>query len=194
MTLPTLRITDVVKQDHRDIESYYDRIIGSSEETEQTKYQNQFTWELARHSIGEELVIYPAFEEFVSGGVEIANKDRQEHQKVKVQLKAFQSMKPSNPQFIPTIKALMVELSQHITNEETNDLPKLEEALSRDESKNYAESFGRTKMFVPSRSHPTTPNKPPYETVVGLLAAPIDRLADLFRQWPDTRTMSYTSL
>ncbi|KAJ5982130.1 hypothetical protein N7451_012230 [Penicillium sp. IBT 35674x] len=177
MTLPTLRITDVVKQDHRDIESYYDRIIGSSEETEQTKYQNQFTWELARHSIGEELVIYPAFEEFV-----------------KMQLKAFQSMKPSNPQFIPTIKALMVELSQHITNEETNDLPKLEEALSRDESKNYAESFGRTKMFVPSRSHPTTPNKPPYETVVGLLAAPIDRLADLFRQWPDTPTMSYTSL
>lgn len=76
------RIIDAIKQDHRDIESYYDRILKASDEAEQTKYQNQFTWELARHSIGEELVVYPAFEQYLSGGGEMASKDRKAHQSV----------------------------------------------------------------------------------------------------------------
>lgn len=98
-------------------------------------------------------------------------------------------MEPSDPQFAPTLQALMRDLSQHIKEEEGNDLPKLEEALSQEESEGYSKSFGRTKMFVPSRSHPSAPNKPPYETAVGLLTAPIDHLSDLFRKWPDTSTM-----
>lgn len=108
---------------------------------------------------------------------------------VKEQLKAFQNMQPSNPQFLPTLQRLMADLSQHIREEETEDLPKLEQALSAADSESYAKSFGRTKMFVPSRSHPSTPDKPPFETAVGLLTAPIDHLADLFRKWPDTSTM-----
>ncbi|KAJ5479690.1 hypothetical protein N7530_005199 [Penicillium desertorum] len=182
-------ISDAIKKDHREIESYYDNILKASDETEQTKWQNQFTWELARHSIGEELVVYPALEKYVSNGVELANKDRQEHQSVKEQLKKFQNMKPSDSEFIPTIKALMEDLSQHIKEEETDDLPKLEDVLSQEESEKYSTSFGRTKMFVPSRSHPSAPDKPPYETAVGLLAAPIDHLADLFRKWPHTSGM-----
>ncbi|KAJ5398473.1 hypothetical protein N7465_008962 [Penicillium sp. CMV-2018d] len=202
LALPTLRrtfaissiamastISDAIKKDHREIKSYYENIINTSDETEQVRWQNQFTWELARHSIGEELVVYPALEKYVSGGVDIANKDRQEHQTVKEQLKKFQNLKPSDSQFTPTLKALMNDLSQHIKEEEADDLPKLEEVLSQEESEKYSTSFGRTKMFVPSRSHPSAPDKPPYETVVGLLAAPIDHLSDIFRKWPHTSGM-----
>jgi hypothetical protein len=46
---------------------------------------------------------------------------------------------------------------------------------------------GRTKAFVPSRSHSSAPNKPPL-TVAGLTAAPMDRLADMFRKFPDDTT------
>jgi hypothetical protein len=53
------------------------------------------------------------------------------------------------------------------------------------ESQSLAKSFGRTKAFVPSRSHPSVPNKPPFETIVGLLTAPIDHLGDIFRKFPD---------
>ncbi|EPS32149.1 hypothetical protein PDE_07108 [Penicillium oxalicum 114-2] len=185
----SLRISDTLKKDHREIESYYDRILGATDKAEQIRFQNQFTWELARHSIGEELVVYPAFEKHVSSGYELAEKDRQEHQTVKVELKKFQNMDPSDPQFIPTIKALMQDLAQHIKEEEGNDLPKLEAALSQEQSEGLSTTFGRTKMFVPSRSHPSAPDKPPFETVVGLLTAPMDHLADLFRKWPHTSGM-----
>lgn len=79
----------------------------------------------------------------------------------------------------------MADLSAHIKEEEEQDLPALEQELSSEESESLSKSFGRTKAFVPSRSHPSAPNKPPYETAVGLLAAPIDHLADLFRKFPD---------
>jgi hypothetical protein len=65
------------------------------------------------------------------------------------------------------------------------DLPALEEKLNTSDSEGMAKSFQRTKKFVPSRSHPMAPNRPPFETVAGLLAAPIDRLADMFRKFPD---------
>ncbi|KAL4896917.1 hypothetical protein BDV59DRAFT_209412 [Aspergillus ambiguus] len=183
------RISDAIKQDHRELESYYTQIVESNDADTQTRYQNQFTWELARHSIGEELVVYPAFEKSLDDGKAMADKDREEHQSVKEQLKTFQQLSPSDEQFLPTIKALMKDLSRHIQEEESNDLVKLEATLSADESEDLSTSFGRTKMFVPSRSHPSAPDKPPYETAVGLLTAPIDHLADLFRKWPHTSGM-----
>lgn len=78
----------------------------------------------------------------------------------------------------------MADLSQHMKEEEGSELPELEKALTAEDSADLAKSFERTKMFVPSRSHPRAPNRPPFETVVGLLAAPIDRLGDLFRKFP----------
>lgn len=54
----------------------------------------------------------------------------------------------------------MASLKQHSTEEEADDLPALEKALATTDSEDLAKSFGRTKMFVPSRSHPSAPDKP----------------------------------
>jgi hypothetical protein len=108
---------------------------------------------------------------------------------VKEALKKFQSLKPNDPEFEPTLKSLMKDLSQHIIEEESQDLPKLEDTISAAESEKLSKSFRCTKMFVPSRSHPTAPDKPPFETVAGLMAAPLNHLADLFRSWPHTKGM-----
>lgn len=76
------RISDTIKQDHRELESYYKVITSSKDADEQTRYQNLFTWELARHSVGEELLIYPAMEKYCRDGQEMAERDRREHQTV----------------------------------------------------------------------------------------------------------------
>jgi len=179
-------ISAVIKKDHAELHEYYNNILDAKDADTQTRWQNQFTWELARHSIGEELVLYPAMEKHLGAeGKKLADKDREEHQAVKDKLKVFQNLKSGNPDFIPTLKSLMDDLSQHIKEEESDDLPALEQALATSESEQLAKSFGRTKAFVPSRSHPSAPNKPPFETVVGLMAAPIDRLGDLFRRFPE---------
>lgn len=39
-------------------------------------------------------------------------------------------------------------------------------------------------MQVLNRAHPSVPNKPPFETLVGFLAAPVDKLKDMFAKFP----------
>ncbi|KAL4888325.1 hypothetical protein BDV59DRAFT_206244 [Aspergillus ambiguus] len=177
-------ISEAVAKDHQEILACYNRIISSSDRDEQVRFQNLFTWDLARLLVGEELVVYPALEKHLSNGASITEKDRKVHQTVKQELKKFQNLDPSNTSFIPSIQALMKDLSQHMKEEESSDLPQLEAAITDDQSNSLRKSFNRTKIFMPSRAHPHAPNKPPFETAVGLLTAPIDQLGDLLRKWP----------
>lgn len=181
-------ITEAITKDHRELEEYYNEVINSKNHDHQERFGNQFTWELARHSVGEELVVYPAFEKYMGPeGRVMADEDRREHHKVKEMLKVFQNLKPTDETYVPKLKELWAALSAHIKEEEERDLPALESALHAftSESESLASSFGRTKAFVPSRSHPSAGENPPFETVMGLLTAPIDHVADLFRKFPN---------
>ncbi|KAL7816014.1 hypothetical protein V8C44DRAFT_323705 [Trichoderma aethiopicum] len=182
-------ISEAIKKDHRELEQYYNEVVNNQgDHDHQERYGNQFVWELARHSVGEELVVYPAFEKYLGAkGKEMAESDRADHHVVKELLKSFQNMKPSDPDYVTKLKELWAPLSEHIKEEEERDLPTLEQKLQEveGESASMAKSFGRTKAFVPSRSHPSAGEHPPFETAMGLLAAPIDHIADLFRKFPD---------
>jgi hemerythrin superfamily protein len=76
------RLADAIKDDHRELEEAYNKIISAKTSDEKTRWQNQFTWELARHSIGEELIVYPLMEKNLPNGKAMADKDRKEHQTV----------------------------------------------------------------------------------------------------------------
>jgi hypothetical protein len=108
---------------------------------------------------------------------------------VKVLLKEFQNMNAADSQYVPKIKELWAVLSQHIKEEEGEDLPMLERALSssenRGDSESLAKNFDRTKALVPSRAHPAAGENPWFEGPMGMLAAPIDHIADIFRKFPD---------
>lgn len=76
-------ISAAIKGDHRDLETYYNEVVGSSDPDYQQRYGNQFVWELARHSVAEELVVYPAMEKYLGQkGKDLADHDRQEHHEV----------------------------------------------------------------------------------------------------------------
>lgn len=184
-----VRISEAIKDDHRRLESYYNIIVNSEDEDEQTRFQNQFTWELARHAVAEELVVFPALEKVRSDGKEKIDDDRREHSALKEMLYIFQDLNSSDPRFFPTITMLMEGLAQHMRDEEANDLVILEETLTSDESEKLSVSLNRTKMFVPSRSHSYDLDNPRFETAADLITAPLDRLQDLFRKWPEEESM-----
>jgi hypothetical protein len=98
-------------------------------------------------------------------------------------------MNAADSNYVSKLKELWSVLGQHIKEEEKDDLPALEKALAASENKGTSESlatnFGRTKMFVPSRSHPSAGENPLFEGPMGMLAAPIDHIADMFRKFPE---------
>ncbi|RHZ52741.1 hypothetical protein CDV55_100500 [Aspergillus turcosus] len=186
VTTPTMtRLADAIRDDHRELEDAYNKILAAATADEKRRWQNQFTWELARHSIGEELIVYPLMEKNLPNGKAMADKDRAEHQSVKEHLYKFQGLSPEDAEFESTLKALWKDLGQHIKEEETEDLPTLEKTLDQTDSESQTKKFMRTKKFIPTRSHPSAPDKPPFETVAGLMAAPIDHISDLFRKFPE---------
>ncbi|KAJ4374723.1 hypothetical protein N0V83_001798 [Neocucurbitaria cava] len=183
-------VTDAITEDHRELEKYYNEIVNNPTDVDHIeRFGNQFRWELARHSVAEELLIYPAMEKYMGEkGKQNADRDREQHHRVKELLKEFQNMRAHDSGYIPKVKELWQVLSQHIKEEERDDLPALEKAMSTSEDRGYSESlakkFDRTKGFVPSRSHPSAGENPWFEGPMGMLAAPIDRIADIFRKFP----------
>ncbi|KAK8091038.1 HHE domain-containing protein [Apiospora phragmitis] len=171
-------ITDAITKDQRELEEYYNEVVHSGDPDHRARYGNQLTWELARHSIAEELIVYPAMERYLGPkGKELADDDRAQHHwvfslslvprtlfskrlrgmtdflllQVKELLKEYQKLRGDHPEHVPKLKGLWQALSKH---------------------------------FVPTRSHPSAGEGPAVETVASLLATPMDKLADMFRKFP----------
>lgn len=203
-------ISEAIGDDHKSIDSYAENIKKASSLDDKIKWRNQFTWALARHAISEELTMYPAMEKHMGQeGLDLTNVDREQHQavsdppsppfptleppsltlpQVKEDLYKLQSLSPSSPSFAPLLERLLTDLHTHIEHESKEDMPRLEKLLSKEESQTLAKSFERTKMIVPTRSHPSAPNRPYFENLATMLAAPIDRFRDLVRTFPEAES------
>ena len=61
---------------------YYDAYKAATGDADtQARWAHQLTWEVARHAVGEELVVYPLMEKHLGAkGLDLANQDRAEHQ------------------------------------------------------------------------------------------------------------------
>jgi hypothetical protein len=95
------------------------------------KFSNQLRWEVARHAVGEELVVYPLMEEKMGAkGKELADHDRAEHQDVKEMLQTLDGLDISSPEYDGRMHKLMEHLKHHNDEEENDDLPQLEPVRS----------------------------------------------------------------
>ncbi|KAL1714126.1 hypothetical protein EV715DRAFT_210176 [Schizophyllum commune] len=180
------KISEAIKEDHRDIFAYHEAYKKSAGDFDaQQRWSRQLIWEVARHSIGEELVVYPLFEKYMgTRGTQLADENRKEHNEVKEKLYEIEKLDPGSTEFDALLESTMSALHKHIETEERDEMPKLEALLMEEDSKSAAGSFARTKMIAPTRPHPSAPDKPPFETIVGLMSAPIDKVMDMFAKFP----------
>ncbi|KIK57150.1 hypothetical protein GYMLUDRAFT_75676 [Collybiopsis luxurians FD-317 M1] len=179
-------LTDAIKEDHEEMYEYYENYQKAAGDADaQARWARQLTWEIARHAVGEEIVVYPLMEQHMGQeGLKLADEDRQDHQTVKEQLYKLDSLTAGTDEYDTLIKQVMAHLRKHNDSEEIKDLPQLEPKLGTEGSQQAAASFTRTKKFAPTRTHPSAPNKPPAETLVSFLALPIDRIRDMFAKFP----------
>ncbi|KAF9553946.1 hypothetical protein CPC08DRAFT_737814 [Agrocybe pediades] len=179
-------LLDTIIEDHKGIWSYYDEYANSAGDVDaQTRWANQFKWHVARHAIAEELVLYPLMEQHMGEeGKQIAEEDRGIHQRVKEILYELESHAPDSKEHATLLKEAVDILKQHGNHEEQVEFLKLQNALGDEGAAKAAASFERTKLLAPTRSHPSAPARPPFETLAGLLAAPMDKIRDLLSQFP----------
>ncbi|KAH6901902.1 hypothetical protein BKA70DRAFT_1113386 [Coprinopsis sp. MPI-PUGE-AT-0042] len=150
-----------IKDDHREIEAFYEQAISNiGNKDGYERWSNQFVWQVARHSISEELCVYPELGKHLGeAGHKMAESDCEDHQYVKDRLKAMESMEVMSEHHVASLKDVMSKLKEHMKDEEEHNFPKLEETLSDSETASIAKSFERTKLIVPTRSHPNAPDR-----------------------------------
>jgi len=178
------KVKDAIVDDHEELAEYYEKYLAATTPTDKAKWANQYKWELARHTVAEELVLYPAFEKYLGKeGKKVADKERVEHQQQKELQYRLEQMKITDPEYKSIFQKLHIDLSVHLLEEEAT-IDKLAEVIDKAEDESLAKTISQTKGFVPTRAHPGTHQQPPFETVEALLLAPLDKLKDLFATWP----------
>jgi hemerythrin superfamily protein len=172
-------LIDVIVTDHREVESAFGELeSGELAADRRQQLVEHVITELVRHSVAEEMFMYPAARKHLSDGDKLADHEISEHAEVEEIMKALEGTDIADQRYDQLLTKLMADVRHHIQDEEQDLLPRLREACSADELAELGEKVINAKKFAPTRPHPAAPDTPPANLILAPGAGLIDRLRD----------------
>src|SRR3954453_4484944 len=114
-------VIEVLEHDHREVEQMFtelESLRGASTDEQLSRRKElteQVTIELVRHSVAEEVLVYPKVEDKVSS--EEAEHAREEHAEAEETLQGLEKLDADDPAFDDELATLMKEIRHHIEDE-----------------------------------------------------------------------------
>jgi hemerythrin superfamily protein len=171
--------TELLKQDHREVEQLFQRFERATGDTEQKgKIAQEIIKELSIHASIEEEVFYPEVKAAVPASEGLVEHSLEEHQEVKEALAELDSMDPGDPGFHQKMMKVISDVTEHVQEEEGEMFPKVRQALSANTLLEIGKKMEKAKGRAPTRPHPKAPNEPPGNKIAGPAAAAVDRARD----------------
>ncbi|QNP74391.1 hemerythrin domain-containing protein [Streptomyces roseirectus] len=165
--------------DHREVEELFARIEalppGDARRRELT---DAAVRELVRHSVAEEMYLYPAVRSALPDGDRVADKEIADHSGAERTMKDLESLDAGVPEFDRLVRELIAEVRAHIRDEEDTLFPRLRESTTPDDLAKLGEQVRRAKSIAPTRPHPSSPSTPPANKLLAPGAGMVDRLRD----------------
>jgi hemerythrin superfamily protein len=175
-------VIEVLTADHREVEAMFTELetlmqtrSGTDDELRKDLV-DQITIELVRHSVAEEVAVYPAVKEKVSA--EEAERAKSEHAEAEQTMKRLEGLDPDEATFDEELRTLMSEIRGHVEEEEGQMFPRMREVMTPDELRDLGRRVEAIKKLAPTRPHPSVPNDPGKRLAVGPVAGLFDRLRD----------------
>lgn len=173
---------DVINElitDHREVEEIFAQIEALPAGDKRRKnLADQATIELVRHSVAEEMYLYPAVRRWVPDGDAIADREIQDHAEAERTMKDLEGCSPDEARFDELMGRLMREIREHVTDEEQNLFPQLRQATTPEDLEELGEKVRTAKKTAPTRPHPTAPDTPPANKLLAPGAGMVDRIRD----------------
>jgi hypothetical protein len=176
-------VIEILEHDHREVEDMFaelESLRGASTEEAKSRRKDvteQVTIELVRHSVAEEVLVYPQVEEKVSA--EEVEHARQEHAEAEETLQRLEKLDADDPAFDDELDTLMAEIRHHIEDEEGEMFAHMRRVIDPDELRKLGARVEAFKKVAPTRPHPNVPNTPLARTAAGPAASLFDRMRDL---------------
>ncbi|HCA85214.1 MAG TPA: hemerythrin [Streptomyces sp.] len=172
-------VIDELTTDHREVEEIFGQIQALPAGDQQRKeLADRATTELVRHSIAEEMHLYPAVRQYVRGGDGIADKEIEDHSAAERTMKQLEGCEAGDPEFDRLMGELMREIRGHVQDEEDNLFPMLRAAADAQELDKLGEKVRQAKKMAPTRPHPAAPSTPPANKLLAPGAGLVDRARD----------------
>lgn len=153
---------------------------GASADAERGRRKDlieQVTIELVRHSVAEEAEVYPAVKKKVSDAE--AERAKQEHAEAEETLKRLEGLQPDDPDFDSELATLMREIREHVAEEEEGQIfPHMRQVFTQEELVQLGAKVESVKKMAPTRPHPSAPDQPPGDKLLGPVAGLFDRMRD----------------
>jgi hemerythrin superfamily protein len=170
---------DVLVHDHREVEEMFTALeTGSTEPKQRRELTDKVIVELVRHSVAEELYLYPTTREVLPGGDAIADREIQEHAAAERVMKELDGMDPADPAYEGLLAQLVTDIRGHIAEEESDLFPRLRTACSEEDLVELGEKIERVKKVAPTRPHPDAPDTPPANRLGAPVLGLVDRVRD----------------
>jgi hemerythrin superfamily protein len=173
--------TDVVDEltaDHREATALLDEILSTTDPQVRRDMADTAITELVRHSVAEEMYVYPVMRESVPGGAEEVEHDIEEHKELERTMKELEGCSAEDARFTELVRELRGQLHHHATDEENDQFPKLRANVSREKLVEMREQVDRAKKLAPTRPHPNAPNSEVFHKLVGPGVGLMDRVRD----------------
>jgi len=176
-------VIEVLIHDHREVEGMFaelESLRGAATDEEKARRKDladQVTIELVRHSVAEEVLVYPKVEKKVSA--EQAEHAREEHAEAEETLARLEKLDADDPDFDDELATLMAEIRHHIEDEEGQMFAQMRQVIDEDELRKLGERVEAFKKVAPTRPHPEVPHEPLPRAAAGGPASLLDRMRDL---------------
>jgi hemerythrin superfamily protein len=159
-TTPTDVITFLMEQ-HTEVDGMFAELEGREGATDSKvkSLAEQVVMALVKHSVAEEIYLYPTVREAVPGGDAIADHELGEHGEAEQTMKRLEALTPEEAEFWPTLHKLMAEIRHHVSEEEDGLFPKLRAACSPEQLRELGRKVERVQSVAPTRPHPAVPSE-----------------------------------
>ena len=176
-------VIEILEHDHREVEEMFaelESLRGVATEDARSRRKElteQVTIELVRHSVAEEVLVYPKVEKQVSA--EEAEHARKEHAEAEETMHRLEKLDADDPGFDAALTELMAEIRHHIEDEEGQMFAHMRQVIDRDELLKLGSRVEAFKKVAPTRPHPNVPNEALPRLAAGPIASLFDRMRDL---------------
>jgi hemerythrin-like domain-containing protein len=171
-------VVDVLTTDHREALELIGQISAAAEAERRRDLADTVIAELMRHSVAEEMYVYPAMREHLPGGDQMVQEDVEEHQQLEEAMKELEGIDASEPRFLESLGRLEAVLRDHVQDEETEQFPLLRARIPAEQLVEMAGKVETAKKAAPTRPHPSAPHSELFHKAVGPGVGLVDRLRD----------------
>jgi hemerythrin superfamily protein len=171
-------VVDELTADHREATALLDQILTTSDPQTRRDMADTVITELVRHSVAEEMYVYPVIEETFPDGKKVVEHDIEEHKELERTMKELEGIDAADPRFPAVVSELRDQLHHHATDEEDEQFPRLRTYVTRERLVQMREQVDTAKKLAPTRPHPNSPNSEVFHKLVGPGVGLMDRVRD----------------